>query len=284
MKETKLLINKIKISLKVIILSELDPKDRVPLLKASTLFFQKVEKTIENKGIRYALAHYKEVRLGYTRWLSGRQLKPSDLSSRIGLTRSGLPKDLGSLLPIVEGLPSPSIMRVIMTLLCWGRTIELKPELKPLNSITAPSNPGHINVPEFQEWVKSYMVGKRRPNPIEPFTSYTPMYGQGPNGPSLRTSCWEATQLDSHLIEQFSTIAPGLTERVKALKASLPNLGENWNKRFNLSKGTTFRYGKISRIPDKEGKTRVIAVTNFWTQQALKPLHDSCEGVLKSLP
>jgi len=107
------------------------------------------------------------------------------------------------------------------------------------------------------------MVGPRAPSPIEPFTEFTPMYGQGPHGPGLRFSCWEADQLDSDLIDRFNTIAPGLTERVKALRATPPEVREEWKKRFNLKEGTTFRYGKISRIPDKEGKTRIIAVTNF---------------------
>jgi hypothetical protein len=59
---------------------------------------------------------------------------------------------------------------------------------------------------------------------------------------------------------------------------------EEWKKRFDLREGTTFHYGKISRIPDKEGKTRVITTLNYWTQNALKPLHESCEGILKKLP
>jgi len=107
------------------------------------------------------------------------------------------------------------------------------------------------------------MVGPRAPSPIEPFTEFTPMYGQGPHGPGLRFCCWEANQLDSHLVDKFSTIAPGLTERLNALRSTPKDTQEEWNKRFNLKEGTTFHYGKITRIPDKEGKTRIIAVTNF---------------------
>jgi hypothetical protein len=79
-------------------------------------------------------------------------------------------------------------------------------------------------------------------------------------------------------------INPELARRLNSLLVNLPSSPESWKKRFNLVEGTTFRYGKISRIPDKEGKTRIITVLNYWTQSALKPLHDTCEGILKKLP
>lgn len=72
-----------------------------------------------------------------------------------------------------------------------------------------------------------------------------------------------------------------------AVGGAPPDIREEWTKRFRLTPGRDnplFRYGRISRIPDKEGKTRVIAIVNFWSQQALKPLHDSCERVLRCLP
>jgi len=89
------------------------------------------------------------------------------------------------------------------------------------------------------------------------------MFGRGPHGPSMRYCNWEASQLSSQIIDSFSVICPNLSEKVKALNETPQDIKENWKKRFNQMEGTTFHYGKISRIPDKEGKTRVIAVTNF---------------------
>lgn len=42
-------------------------------------------------------------------------------------------------------------------------------------------------------------------------------------------------------------------------------------------------FRKISYFGDKEGKTRVIAILDYWSQCALRGLHDSLNGVLKSL-
>jgi hypothetical protein len=42
--------------------------------------------------------------------------------------------------------------------------------------------------------------------------------------------------------------------------------------------------GKLSVVNDQAGKARVVAITNWWYQQSLKPLHDAIFRVLKTLP
>lgn len=42
-------------------------------------------------------------------------------------------------------------------------------------------------------------------------------------------------------------------------------------------------YGKLSFIPDKGGKTRVVAIGNYWVQNTLKPLHDCLFSVLRHI-
>lgn len=41
--------------------------------------------------------------------------------------------------------------------------------------------------------------------------------------------------------------------------------------------------GRLSVVYDQAGKARVIAITNWWIQQSLKPLHDSIFQILKTL-
>lgn len=42
--------------------------------------------------------------------------------------------------------------------------------------------------------------------------------------------------------------------------------------------------GKLGTVYAVAGKARVIGITNFWIQVALKPLHDSLMRILKQLP
>jgi hypothetical protein len=42
--------------------------------------------------------------------------------------------------------------------------------------------------------------------------------------------------------------------------------------------------GKIGIVHDSEGKERVIAMSDYWSQWALKPIHDHCLSILKQIP
>jgi hypothetical protein len=64
-------------------------------------------------------------------------------------------------------------------------------------------------------------------------------------------------------MERLSLLNTGLSEKVRYLNDILPNHKEDWTKRFDLKWGTNPHYGKISRIPDKEGKTRTITILNY---------------------
>lgn len=44
-----------------------------------------------------------------------------------------------------------------------------------------------------------------------------------------------------------------------------------------------FRLGKLSIVKTTAGKSRVIAITNYWIQVGLKPLHDGIFSILKRL-
>lgn len=42
--------------------------------------------------------------------------------------------------------------------------------------------------------------------------------------------------------------------------------------------------GKLAYFSDKEGKTRLVAMCDYWTQTVLKPIHDHLMSVLSKLP
>jgi len=44
------------------------------------------------------------------------------------------------------------------------------------------------------------------------------------------------------------------------------------------------RYRKLARVDDKEMKTRVIAILDYFSQTSLKPLHEYLFRVLKKIP
>lgn len=50
-----------------------------------------------------------------------------------------------------------------------------------------------------------------------------------------------------------------------------------------LGMQTPLRMGKLSVVHDQAGKARIVAITNWWIQLALKPLHDSIFKSIKTL-
>jgi len=46
----------------------------------------------------------------------------------------------------------------------------------------------------------------------------------------------------------------------------------------------TSSFRKLSYFSDKEGKTRVIAILDYWSQTALRPLHDAMNSILRGIP
>jgi len=53
---------------------------------------------------------------------------------------------------------------------------------------------------------------------------------------------------------------------------------------FILRGKPRFLLGRLAVITSTAGKSRVIGITNYWIQVALKPLHDSIFRILKKLP
>lgn len=53
---------------------------------------------------------------------------------------------------------------------------------------------------------------------------------------------------------------------------------------FLLGGIQTLYIGKLGVVKDQAGKSRIVGITNYWIQLALKPLHDAIFRNLKNVP
>lgn len=90
-------------------------------------------------------------------------------------------------------------------------------------------------------------------------------------------------------LADLSVIPKGLLDSIITvggvkIKRYLDNLLVNLNKFPSLfpSRGEFIR--KIISIPDKEGKTREIAIADYFSQTVLKPVHLYLFSILKRIP
>lgn len=88
----------------------------------------------------------------------------------------------------------------------------------------------------------------------------------GPNGPALASSQYDLSILPQWLSTDIATLGGDKLESYKKSLAPLALLRDHKQDR-NLLR-------RLSIVNDPEGKARVIAILDYWSQTALKPLHD----------
>lgn len=76
---------------------------------------------------------------------------------------------------------------------------------------------------------------------------------KGPHGPALLTSFSEALHLDDQTIADLDILRPGTKEQIIKIRQS----------NADPTPIQEFRLGKVTAIPDKEGKTRLITILNY---------------------
>jgi hypothetical protein len=116
-------------------------------------------------------------------------------------------------------------------------------------------------------------------------TSFNQFHASSKKGPtglqSLVSVTLDSKNLPESLIDSIEVI--GGTDLGSKLRLVREN-SEIYGKHLNqpLEGKPTFR--KLSYFPDKEGKTRVIAIGDYWSQTSLRTLHNNIYDLLRVIP
>lgn len=168
------------------------------------------------------------------------------------------------------------VIRFVLTALTSLRSLHL-PVKVDLGPITDPSTATDLGswratIPSFWGAVRSrtrLSLAK-----VPSWENYHFSVKAGPSGgPAILSALSELGSLPAPLIESIGEIGGvELRENMKLLLGLLPDLrvGGPFSA-FRAEMGVTTR--KLVGIEDKEGKTRVIAIGDYWSQTALRPLH-----------
>jgi len=245
---------------------------------AITELLIKVQLWSESKGELWVINHLKEIRLLYTRHQCG---DPVMQSPRIiGIRKDGLPKGF----PILNSiyLENNKGFSFTLTLLSISRTIKAWKD--PSSSTITNPYTGISDVSGYESRIKEICKDFNiRPYDYD-WTNDNHYYSikAGPNGLATWSAPWDAIQSGykiSHLIREFSNDLANQLDLWATYSTSLkkvflkPNKGEQ---------DSLLR--KLSIIKDPEGKSRVIAIFDYWSQTILKVVHDKCFNLLKHFP
>jgi len=234
-------------------------------------YFKKLAYLVESRGLPFTVRYVKTSRNAVMRIISGQPLKSTD-GVRL---KDGMPVWLS---PFKHLLETKNGIRLFTTLLVALRGVKLKPELKLDPIVDKWGGTSDITAREHRhacrslrihrcsvEWKRFHMSTKR-----------------GPLGQAILTSVTELTLLPQKLLESIylvggsslRNVIDGL--RIPRLKGY--SLVDIWSTLFPPKTNSLRR---ISYFSDKEGKTRVIAILDYWSQTALRPLHDTLNGILR---
>lgn len=169
-----------------------------------------------------------------------------------------------------QNLRSKDFFTVVMTLSVFRSVEELRlPISKDIETITQPCSYDIDLVQDIIDFIPEWL---KRFTPIRlPKMKYHLTIKNGPNGHALKTSDMDvmAVMNDSTLFEAIRTVEECLGD--KRPMREVFGINEN------------FKHSKLVQFPDKAGKTRTIAVIDYYSQRCLKPLHDGLMDFLSKL-
>nr|ALD89125.1 RNA-dependent RNA polymerase [Rhizoctonia solani mitovirus 6] len=208
--------------------------------------------------------------------------QPLESSPPVQLDNEGWPDILAALKPIWKS-GEPAELKLLTTLLTALRGIKLKAVLDTSTIETPWAGTDTITVKELAHaakrlrFVKEIQTDYRKPHMSTK---------RGPLGQAILTSVNEVTLLPQQLIVNIITLGGSeLATTIERLSEPLDILPESvcglWRTLFP-PKTSSIR--RLSYFSDKEGKTRVIAILDYWSQSALVGLHKGLNALLRRIP
>jgi len=257
--------------------------DQTICAEASFSILYKMEGIIQSRGLIDVARYMKMNRLALTRYLAG---SPLPNGQGIKITRDGLPALLSP--PIRELIRggSDSAISWSLTMLSLSRAIKGGSAID-LKSITEP-RPEHLKI-EFQSMIDALTAargGFLRQMNVKPFdpswSSYHWSMKSGPTGPALRNALVDFQNLTPELRDDIKVLGGSAMEATMGRLSKVKDWSEIDSVFTDTVKGNSLR--KLSVKDDRETKSRIFAILDYFSQTVLHPIHEQLFQILKQFP
>jgi hypothetical protein len=250
-----------------------------PTLVQNTIeqFLMVMEHRFQHRGFAESILYLKAVRLVVIRYLFK---NPYFNHPLVKVDKQGFPKDFSNLLELLS-LGTTESRKGVFTILNIGRAFTWH-DLPDLSTIsTGWTGTDTITSDELQFALKVLKIPSGK---IRDFDNKFHMsVKRGPQGQALLTSLTELTLLPQELKENIILLGGSNLGQVINRLTSAP-WGLSWASLWALivpPKSNSLR--KLSFFGDPEGKVRVIAIFDYWSQTALLPLHRGIMNILSNI-
>jgi len=254
---------------------------KVPYSTRSSLFMicDSQLTVLQSRGVKGLIAYNKAIRLNLLNFLSGNPTRVPGCE----LALEGIPKILGPfVIQLVKKECPREILQILLTMLFFTRGLELpaKPNLK---TITEPLKEGskldlQIHMAEFWKSLGFNQSGSL-PRSLK-FTKFHFTSKVGPNGPALNSWQEDLKHLPDRLLESIESCGgEGIRRFFKSSSAQFP---DSFGKEERSIDNLFIR--KLSYFSDREGKTRIVGILDYFSQTVLKKLHQFLFRILSRIP
>lgn len=261
------------------------------LMKPLLRYMKRINHISSHRGIKFAVNYNKLVRLSFTRYLANHL----SVLGGIRLRLDGLAYCLYHLSPFLHN-DNKEICRqdiqIIMTMLSCPRALRLtvNPDFSSITTTGSVIKMGKYN-DSFRRFVKRLKklspnnFAKRKKSLLLRNPSFSAYHLSTKIGPSSMQSTYSCLNdlgnLPSHLIRSMKMLGGSeFRKQLDSLLLSYPELARIFDQPIGIK--TPIR--RISVFPDSEGKTRIIAIGDYWSQTVLRPIHDVIYSVLQDIP
>lgn len=244
--------------------------------KAVTHWETTINRWLSTQGNLNTVKRVKGIRLHVTRYLCGQPLLIS-AHPGIGLNKQGLPKSLGPILPLITDGDLWD-KRFVLTMLSISRAIPCRGTVST-QDITSP---GVVIPSEVINHIKDTLSRLRWKIDRPEWSSYHFSTKAGPNGQAMVGAVYDAFHLSETDLENLRILGNSdqLIENIRTITSSVSL--DKWSDKFPWKDRGLLR--KLSVVSDPEAKERVIAIFDYWSQSALKPLHETLMKFLAKIP
>jgi hypothetical protein len=239
----------------------------------------KIKVVYSTRGKHEAIKYSKLLRSSFIRYIFNNYDNPSDLPKILRPWKK-LIKDSYWEYPLI---------RLFLSGLYLTRSIRLKakPSFETIKNPTALKSVGDFDnlVNDMHSFLVDLGINPRTMGKVPKslrFRKFHMSAKKGPNGPALWTSPYDRFALPEKLQESLSILGgPKFREILHNTLQSSEAIYHLY-QRFHPTKGGT-AIRRLVAIPDKEGKTREIAIGDYWSQTVLRPLNSKIFKLLSSI-
>lgn len=181
--------------------------------------------------------------------------------------KNGFPREISQFKTYLRS-DNPKVVKITLSIF---RSVELM-RLPPSHDIQTV-----VMLPEYQEslvedivqYIPKFVNKLSSLETRDIFYHYT--VKNGPNGPALHSSDVDlaAVMLDDELKQALKIVSAKLKDNM------LPDV-------IPVTKAGI--HSRLTQFSEKGGKTRTIAVVDYYSQRALRPLHDALMNILRKIP